>query len=41
MATPTSPPHTHQAAAAARSPAEPRYWTDNLPPGHGKYIHIY
>ena len=40
-ATSTSPPCTHQATATARLPAEPRYWTDNLPPEHGKYIHIY
>ena len=30
-------PHTHQASALARLPAEPRYWTENLPGGHGKY----
>ena len=32
-----SPPHTHQASASARIPAEPRYWMENLPVGHGKY----
>ena len=32
-----SPPYTHQASASARLPAEPRYWTENLPVGHGKY----
>ena len=32
-----SPPDTHQASASARLPAEPRYWTENLPVGHGKY----
>ena len=32
-----SPPHTHQAYASARIPAEPRYWMENLPVGHGRY----
>ena len=32
-----SPPYTHQASALARLPAEPRYWMENLPVGHGKY----
>ena len=32
-----SPPYTRQASASARLPAEPRYWTENLPVGHGKY----
>ena len=32
-----SPPHTHQASASARLPAEPQYWMENLPVGHGKY----
>ena len=32
-----SPPHTHQALASARLPAEPRYWMENLPVGHGRY----
>ena len=31
-----SPPHTRQASALARLPAEPQYWTENLPVGHGK-----
>ena len=35
-----SPPYTHQASALARLPAEPRYWTENLPVGHGKYNSI-
>ena len=32
-----SPPHTCQTSASARIPAEPRYWTKNLPVGHGRY----
>ena len=32
-----SPPYTHQASASARLPAEPRYWTENLPVGYGTY----
>ena len=32
-----SPPYTCQASASARLPAEPRYWTENLPVGHGTY----
>ena len=32
-----SPLHTHQASASARIPAEPQYWTENLPVGHGRY----
>ena len=32
-----SPPYTHQASASARLPAEPQYWTENLPVGHGRY----
>ena len=32
-----SPPHTRQASASARIPAEPRYWMENLPVGHGRY----
>ena len=32
-----SPPYTCQASASARLPAEPRYWMENLPVGHGKY----
>ena len=32
-----SPPHTCQASASARIPAEPRYWMENLPEGHGRY----
>ena len=32
-----SPPHNRQASALARLPAEPRYWMENLPVGHGKY----
>ena len=32
-----SPPHTHQASASARLPAEPQYWMENLPVGHGRY----
>ena len=30
-----SPPHTQHASASALLPAEPRYWTENLPAGHG------
>ena len=37
----TTPPHTCHAAATARLPAELRYWTDNLPPGHGNHTHNY
>ena len=32
-----SPPYTRQASASARLPAEPQYWTENLPVGHGRY----
>ena len=32
-----SPPYTCQASASARLPAEPQYWMENLPVGHGKY----
>ena len=32
-----SAPHTCQASALARIPAEPRYWMENLPVGHGRY----
>ena len=32
-----SPPHTRQASASARLPAEPQYWTENLPLVMGKY----
>ena len=32
-----SPPHTRQASASARIPAEPQYWMENLPVGHGRY----
>ena len=32
-----SPPHTRQASALAKLPAEPRYWMENLPVGHGRY----
>ena len=32
-----SPPHTCQASTLARIPAEPQYWTENLPVGHGRY----
>ena len=32
-----SPHYTRQASALARLLAEPRYWTENLPVGHGKY----
>ena len=32
-----SPPHTRQASASARLPAEPRYWMESLPVGHGRY----
>ena len=32
-----SPPHTHQASALARLPAESGYWMENLPVEHGKY----
>ena len=32
-----SPPCTHQASALVRLPAEPQYWMENLPVGHGKY----
>ena len=32
-----SPPYTRQASASARLPAEPRYWMENVPVGHGKY----
>ena len=32
-----SPPHTHQASASARIPAEPGHWVENLPVGHGRY----
>ena len=32
-----SPPHTRQASALARIPAEPQYWMENLPVGHGRY----
>ena len=32
-----SPPYTCQASALARLPAEPQYWMENLPVGHGKY----
>ena len=31
------PPYTLQASASARLPAEPRYWTENLPVVHGTY----
>ena len=31
-----SPPHTCHASASAILPAEPQYWTQNLPAGHGK-----
>ena len=37
----TTPPHTCQAAATARLQAEPRYWTNNLPSGHGRYTLMY
>ena len=30
-----SPPHTRHASAVL--PAEPQYWKENLPAGHGKY----
>ena len=30
-------PHTRHAFASAILPAEPQYWTENLPAGHGKY----
>ena len=30
-------PYTHQASASARLLAEPRYWTESLPVGHGMY----
>ena len=33
----STPPHTQRVAAMARLPAEPQYWLDNLPPGHGRY----
>ena len=36
-----TPPCTCRAVAVVRLPAEPRYWTDNLPPGHGRYTLIY
>ena len=32
-----SPPHTCQASASTILPAEPQYWMENLPAGHGKY----
>ena len=32
-----SPPHTRHASASAVLPAEPQYWKENLPAGHGKY----
>ena len=32
-----SPPHTRHASASAILPAEPQYWMQNLPAGHGKY----
>ena len=32
-----SPLHTHQASVLARLPAEPQYWMETLPVGHGKY----
>ena len=32
-----SPPHTHHASASTILPAEPKYWMENLPAGHGKY----
>ena len=32
-----SPPHTQNASASAILPAEPQYWKENLPAGHGKY----
>ena len=32
-----SPPHTRHASASAALPAEPQYWKENLPAGHGKY----
>ena len=32
-----SPPHTRHASASTVLPAEPQYWKENLPAGHGKY----
>ena len=32
-----SPPHTCHTAASTILPAEPQYWMENLPAGHGKY----
>ena len=37
----SSPPHTQRAAAIARLPTELQYWSDNLPPGHGRYNPMY
>ena len=37
----SSPPHTQRATAMVRLPTEPQYWSDNLPPGHGRYNPIY
>ena len=37
----STPLHTCRAAAWARLPAELQYWSDNLPPGHGRYNPIY
>ena len=31
-----SPPHMHQASVDAQTLAEPQYWKDNLPLGHGR-----
>ena len=35
-----SPPYSHQASASSRLPAESRYWTENLPVGHGRYSSV-
>ena len=32
-----SPPHTRHASASTVLPAEPQYWKENLPAGHGYY----
>ena len=37
----STPPHTRRVVTVARFPAKPRFWSDNLPPGHGIYISIY
>ena len=32
-----SPPRTRRASATAHLPAEPQFWAENLPAGHGLY----